>query len=87
MLSGADGSLRMLALLPEQGLNLVVEKGELVPRCIPDDLVLDNVVAVNQDIAKSDDLSPVANPRRNGRVRLGKAVQRFADDLKLTFNA
>lgn len=43
-------------------------------------------IAVNQNIAKGDDTAIFMNAGRRSRIDFGELVQRFADDLELTFD-
>ncbi len=50
---------------------------------LPDDLVVDHRVAVDEDVAKVDDSNEVWNPLRRYRILSRQSVQRLADDLEL----
>ena len=76
----------MTAFLLQYELNLVEEDRELSLCSLPDDLVINDVVAMNQYVTKSDDLLPIANSRRNGRIGFNQPIQRFANDFKLPLN-
>jgi hypothetical protein len=52
----------------------------------PHKRVIDEVIAVDQHIAKGDDLLVVANPRGSRRVMLRQTLDRLANDLEIALH-
>lgn len=67
----------------EQFLDIVQQRGNLVLDRAPDERVIDEVVAVNEDVAKSDDLPVVADAGGGLRIMLREPPDCFADDLEI----
>src|SRR5207245_1036910 len=57
--------------------------GSLVSRISHIQAVVYVGVAVDQDVAKSDDATVLADPRGDGRIEFDDLRQSFADDLEL----
>jgi len=48
--------------------------------------MIDEVVAVDENIAKCNHLTVTFDPGRSFRIDLGEALHRFADDLEIAFD-
>jgi hypothetical protein len=72
--------------LTRKRFNIVDQQREFVGNHIPDDRVRDDVLAVNDDVAKSDDLLELANlPGGFGR-QPSEPLERLANYLELSLS-
>jgi hypothetical protein len=70
----------------EKPLHLLLKPRQVLLDDLPDARVIDHVVAVNQQIAKSDDVIMLGDASSSGRISAADAIKRFTDDLKVAFN-
>ena len=70
----------------EKPLHLLLKPRQVALDDLPHACVIDDVVAVNQQIAKSDDVIMLGDASGSGRIIAADAIKRFADDLKVAFN-
>jgi hypothetical protein len=68
-------------------LHLTLKERKLGLNNVPDHVVGESVVAVDQHVSEGDDPSVFGYPANRFRVASGKTLQGFADDLKLPFNS
>lgn len=78
---------RSLRHLGVQLLQDLEEVRETARRSVPDDRVVDDGVAVDQEVAERDDPREVWKPLRRIGVGARELAQRFAEDLELTLTA
>jgi hypothetical protein len=62
------------------------EPRQAVANGVPDDLVIDRRVSVDQNLVKRDDLWQIRQLRGDGRVDPTQSDKRFANDFELAFD-
>ena len=70
-------------MLGEQGFDVAKKGGNLAFDRAPHERVVDEVVAVDQDVAEGDDLALVGDARRGFGIVLREALDRLADNLEI----
>ena len=70
----------------EKPLHLLLKPRQVLLDDLPHARVIDHVVAVNQQIAKSDDVIMLGDASGSDRIIAADAIKRFTDDLKVAFN-
>ena len=53
---------------------------------IPNDLIIDDIVAVNENVAEGDDLGVFGDLTGKIRIEFQQSAQGFADNFKLSFD-
>ena len=65
---------------------MIAQRREIVLNHVPDDVVVDHVVAVDEDVSKRDDARCFRDAGSDRRIDLGEAADGFPDDFKLAFD-
>jgi hypothetical protein len=73
--------------LSQQGLHIPQQRGQLHLHGAPYQRMVHQVVAVDQDVSKGDDLRVLRDALGTSRVHLGQPLDRLADDLEVAFHA
>jgi len=67
----------------QQQLHVALKRRELLLDGVPDQGVIDQVITVDQHVAKGDDLGIRTDPVCGGRVMVRKPLDGLADDLEV----